>query len=95
MSINKSIRRNSHAARGHRPRHHTGEHKRKSQEKRPFQNHRQLTLAGSPPPSPCTAALASSGSALVLIWKAKDKLHFFFQKKAAVKMISTVVSIVI
>lgn len=56
-------------------------HQRSAQKKSPgpapFYHHRQLTLAGSPPLSLCTAVLASSGSALALIWKAKDKLHFF------------------
>ena len=55
--------------------------------KRPPRHHRPLTLAGSPLPSLCTAVLASSGSALVLIWKAKDKWHIFFSKSMLWKMV--------
>lgn len=88
MNINKSIDTNANEALGFMSRHQSGQHKKRSPETLPsitgnasFYHHGQLTLAGSPPPFLCTAVLASSGSALVLIWKAKDKLHFFLQKK--------------
>lgn len=71
-SINKSTGAVAPEALGLMSRHQWGQHRRKSWNA-PFYNRGQLTLAGSPPPFLCTAVLASSGSALVSIWKAKDK----------------------